>query len=103
MLYWHQKGGEIMAQMSNGDKIRIGEAVRIYRERNGISLKQFGEALGISPQAVSKWEHGTTYPDITMIPAIAELLGVSVASLFGEEPASAPPNEQWSIYIIKHR
>ena len=90
-----------MAKSISSDKIRIGQSIKDYRRENGISLRQFADALGISPQAVSKWEHGTTYPDITMIPDIAKLLGVSVASLFGEETPSS--EEHWSIYIVKHR
>lgn len=66
--------------------IRIGQAVREYRQKNGISLKQMGELLTISPQAIHKWEQNITYPDITMIPKIASLLGVSVSYLFGEKP-----------------
>ena len=66
------------------EQIRIGQAIREYRFKNGISLKQFGELLGVSPQAVHKWEHHITYPDITLIPAISSLLGVSVSYLFGE-------------------
>lgn len=65
--------------------IRIGQAVKEYRQKNGISLKQMGEQLAISPQAIHKWEQNITYPDITMIPRIAALLGVSVSYLFGEE------------------
>ena len=64
--------------------IRIGEAVKAYRKTNGISLKQMGDLLSISPQAVHKWEQGITYPDITMIPQIAALLGISISALFGE-------------------
>ena len=90
-----------MAKPISSDKIRIGQCIKDYRAQNGVSLRQIADTLGISPQAVSKWEHGLTYPDITMIPDIARLLGVSVASLFGEEPTS--PEERWSIYIVKHR
>ena len=89
-----------MAKPISSDKIRIGQSIKDYRTKNGVSLRQVADALGISPQAVSKWEHGLTYPDITMIPDIARLLGVSVASLFGEEPHA--PDECWSIYIVKH-
>lgn len=91
-----------MSKSVSSDKICIGKSIRDYRARNGVSLKRFADALGISPQAVSKWEHGITYPDITMIPEIARLLGVSVASLFGEDPLPTE-QESWSVYIVKHR
>lgn len=91
-----------MSKSVSSDKICIGQSIRDYRSRNGISLKQFAATLGVSPQAVNKWEHGTTYPDITIIPDIAKLLGVSVSRLFGEESPASPEQERWSIYIVKH-
>ena len=91
-----------MPKSTSSDKICIGQYIRRYREQNGVSLKQFSEALSISPQAVSKWEHGISYPDITLIPDIAKLIGVSVANLFGEEAPSSD-REYWFVYIVRHR
>lgn len=72
------------------EEIRIRQAIKEYRIKNRISLKQFGALLDISPQAVHKWEQGVNYPDITMIPRIAALLGVSVSYLFGEDGTTLP-------------
>ena len=50
-----------MAKSVSSDKICIGQSIRDYRERNGVSQRQLADALGISPQAVSKWEHGVSH------------------------------------------
>ena len=62
--------------------VRIGE----LRRARGLTQQQLADALGISGQAVSKWESGLGYPDITLLPAIADTLGVSIEVLFGREP-----------------
>ncbi len=61
---------------------RIGE----YRRQKGMKQDELAEALGVSPQAVSKWENDVSCPDIMTLPALAKLLGVTVDGLLsGEE------------------
>ena len=55
------------------------------RRRKGLTQEALATRLGITPQAISKWENGVGYPDVTLFPVIAEVLGISVARLFGEE------------------
>ncbi len=62
--------------------VRIGE----LRRAKGMTQEAFAKTLGLSPQAVSKWETGLGYPDITLVPAIAETLGVKIETLFGADP-----------------
>lgn len=64
----------------------LGIAIRRLRTDKGLTQEGFAAKLGITPQAVSKWETGLGYPDITMLPAIADALGVSIEELFGREP-----------------
>ena len=84
---------------------------RIARCRKGKSLTQeaMDEQLGVSSQAVSKWENDQTCPDILLLPQLAELLGITVdALLTGEQsPAvqfipegSRKPLEQMVMHII---
>lgn len=84
---------------------------RISRCRKGKSLTQeaLAEQLGVSSQAVSKWENDQTCPDILLLPQLAELLGITVdALLTGEQsPAvqfipegSRKPLEQMVMHII---
>ena len=62
--------------------IRLGEKIKSLRKQKNISQEVFANYLGVSFQAVSKWENGYTLPDVTMIPAIASFFGVSTDELF---------------------
>ena len=62
--------------------IKLGEKIKSLRKQKNISQEVFANFLGISFQAVSKWENGNTMPDVTMIPAIASFFGVSTDELF---------------------
>lgn len=63
-------------------KITIAEKIKAYRAENNITQEAFGALLGLSPQAVSKWERSECYPDITILPDLAELFGCSVNDFF---------------------
>ena len=63
-------------------RIIVGDKIKDYREKNGISQNSFGKMLGVSPQAVCKWELGGTYPDIIMLPLLAEILECSTDDFF---------------------
>ncbi len=56
----------------------IGTQIRLLRKEKGISQDTLAQQLGVTYQAVSKWENGSTMPDITMLPVIARYFGVSV-------------------------
>lgn len=62
--------------------IKLGEKIKTLRKQKNISQEVFANYLGVSFQAVSKWENGYTMPDVTMIPAIASFFGVSTDELF---------------------
>ena len=62
--------------------IKLGEKIKSLRKQKNISQEIFANYLGVSFQAVSKWENGYTLPDVTMIPAIASFFGVSTDELF---------------------
>ena len=63
-------------------EINIGNKIRELRKKKGITQEQLASALGITSQAVSKWEMNTGYPDVTMLPIIAGYFGVSMDMLF---------------------
>lgn len=63
-------------------KIVIHDKIRKYRKRNELTQAAFGELIGVSAQAISKWERSECYPDITLLPALAALLGCSVNDFF---------------------
>ena len=59
--------------------IQIGEYILNYRKQHRLTQGEFGELLGVSTQAVSKWERKICYPDIFLLPAISELIGISIS------------------------
>ena len=62
--------------------INIGNKIRELRKKKGITQEMLASILSVSPQAVSKWESGLTYPDMEMIPVIAGYFEVSMDILF---------------------
>lgn len=62
--------------------IRLGEKIRSLRKGKNISQEVLAQYLGISFQAVSKWENGDSLPDVELIPAIASFFDVSTDELF---------------------
>ena len=67
------------------NKIRIGECIMNYRKQHGLTQGEFGELLGVSTQAVSKWEREICYPDIFLIPTISDLIGISIDEMMKQE------------------
>ncbi|MBP5608352.1 MAG: helix-turn-helix transcriptional regulator [Lachnospiraceae bacterium] len=64
-------------------QINIGEKIKVLRKRDGRRQEDLAKVLGVTVQAVSRWESGGCYPDINIIPAIANYFHVSIDSLFG--------------------
>jgi Helix-turn-helix. len=63
----------------------IGKRISNLRKEKGITQEDLAERLGVTPQAVSKWENDISYPDITLLPRLAEILGVTVDELLSGE------------------
>lgn len=62
--------------------IQLGEKIRTLRKSRNISQEVLAQYLGVSFQAVSKWENGDTMPDVALIPALASFFEVSTDELF---------------------
>ena len=62
--------------------MKIGENIRALRKARGFTQEQLADMLGISFQAVSKWENNASMPDISLLPAIAK----SIDEFVGEAP-----------------
>lgn len=65
--------------------LTLGNNIKKYRKGRKITQEQLAEVLGVSDQAVSRWENSTTYPDIELLPTIALYFGVTVDDLMGME------------------
>lgn len=63
--------------------IQLGSKIRLLRKKKRITQEKLAEALQVTPQAVSKWEMGTSYPDIALLPLIANYFEVTLDALFG--------------------
>ncbi len=62
--------------------MNIGKNIKSLRQQRGITQEQLAGHLGVSYQAVSKWETGANTPDISFLPEIAEFFGVNIDTLF---------------------
>ena len=62
--------------------MNIGLTIKRLRKEKNISQNQLSQRLCVTPQAISKWENGVNTPDISLLPQIAEALGVSIDFLF---------------------
>ncbi len=63
------------------DAKSIGKIIANLRKRDGLTQSQLAEKLNVSDKAVSKWENGQGYPDITAFPALASVFGVTIDHL----------------------
>ena len=77
------------------ENIQIGPFIRDVRVEQGMTQQQLADKLGVTDKAVSKWERGVSYPDITILRELADALGVSVSELLAgkrdAQPSPVPP------------
>ena len=64
-------------------KITVGANIKRLRIGKGITQEQLSEAMNVTCAAVSKWERGETYPDITLLQPLAYYFGVTLDELMG--------------------
>lgn len=63
--------------------IHIGTNLKAFRAARGLTQEQLAYDFGVSPQSISRWENGSTYPDILMLPVIASYFDVTIDALIG--------------------
>lgn len=63
----------------------IGENIAALRKKKSMTQEALAAEIGVSAQAVSKWENGTNLPDIQLLPILADIFGVSIDALYGRE------------------
>ena len=64
-------------------QVNIGQKIKELRKRDGRKQEDLAKALGVTSQAVSGWEANGCYPDMGMIPAIANFFHITIDELFG--------------------
>lgn len=75
----------------------IGKRIAELRKNNNLKQDELAEVLGVSPQAVSKWENDISCPDIMLLPKLAKILGTTVDELLSgkvEAEVSYVPEEE---------
>lgn len=81
-------------------ELMIAEKVKKYRRERDMTQEALAQALGVAPQSVSKWECGEGYPDITLLPAIANFFEVTVDELIGNDEISAREDVQKNYFNV---
>lgn len=64
----------------------LGDNIRRARKKMGLTQEEVASVIGVTSQAVSRWESGSGMPDITLLVPLAQTLSISLDSLFGYEP-----------------
>jgi len=67
------------------DQVRTGELIRQFRTKLGLTQKQLAERINVSDKAVSKWECGSGYPDVSLLTALSEVFGTDIQVLLKGE------------------
>ncbi len=68
--------------------IKIGTQIRALRKQAGMTQEALAEAIGVTAQAISKWESEAGYPDIEYIPVLANLFAVDIDTLFAHDASA---------------
>ena len=87
MLFW--------VQVMSMDKSKTGALIAAARKEKNMTQKELAESLHVSDRAVSKWERGAGFPDVSLLEPLADALGLSVISLLhGERTDTDAAGEQ---------
>ena len=69
----------------------LGKRIVFHRKRLGLTQDALAELMGVTAQAVSKWENDQSCPDIGALPKLAEIFGISTDELLGVERKEVHP------------
>ncbi len=79
----------------------FGENLQAIRKKNNLSQEDLAEMLGVSRQAVSKWELGEGYPEVDKLVSLSKQLNVSLDSLMNDEGNSSIPESSRTFETIR--
>ena len=87
---------------------KIGDFLASLRKSKGFTQQEVAEQLHLSNKTISKWESGAGLPDVSVLPALAELYGVSVDDILAgqrlkRDVASHDTPERWDYYMLRSR
>jgi Predicted transcriptional regulator len=81
----------------------ICQKIRYYRKKKGLEQKQLGAMVGVSGNAVTNWEKGRARPDISLIPDLCDILGISFSEIFGMDAPKLQMTEHEKNLIQSYR
>lgn len=75
----------------------IGQRIALLRKEKGYTQEELGEKIHVTPQAVSKWEKGQALPEITLLPVLSDIFGISIDKLLtgGNRAGKGPYDEEY--------
>ena len=82
--------------------MNIAASIARLRRERGMTQEALAEVIGVSPQTISKWENSTTYPDIALLPVLADVFGVTIDVLYGREMQQSLLPENAIDTVIEH-
>jgi transcriptional regulator with XRE-family HTH domain len=90
--------------MANENPLKMAQFISELRKEKKLTQKELAEQLGITDKAVSKWERGLSYPDISLLSNLSRILGVSTSELLNNEKAqpSAPGVESMTEATLQY-
>ena len=77
----------------NNNLSNMAQFIATLRKEKGLTQKELAEQLGVTDKAVSKWERGLSYPDISLLSQLSAILGVTTSELLNGERAASPAPE----------
>ena len=82
-------------------KDSLGAMIATLRKDKGLTQAQLADRMGVTDKAVSKWERDLSCPDVSSIPRLAEVLGISVEQLMqGKKPVPQDPDSPRAIFKL---
>ena len=82
--------------------MNIAASIARLRRERGMTQEALAEVIGVSPQTISKWENNTTYPDVALLPVLADVFGVTIDVLYGREMQQSLLPENAIDNVIEH-
>ena len=82
------------------DQEKVGKFIKDLRKKNGLTQKELADSLGVTYQAVSKWENGKSIPDIAMLKLISEKFNINIDDLLSGQKVLNKKNKWYIIGIL---
>ena len=83
--------------------MKIAQNIARLRKARGMTQEALAEVIGVAAQTISKWETGATWPDVALLPVIADVFGVTIDALYGRDAALQTVTQEAAVdRVIEH-